>query len=243
MPIQNNLKIITLTAGGLTELLPVLSINSLYVIKGTATLTSSWTIDQSGTAYAGMEYRFKYEADIILNGSTITFFGTALPATLANKKCEINAYYDGVDWEVNFLVDANETGSLPGDILANYNISDKEEIITIPISWETDRLVKQRILLPYSGGYDIHGVWFAVTKTIEATDDAKVYFFDSSLAAMTVTSGAFYTIPAGSTGLSDVGNDDFTSNITQTGGTTIFVETTKVTPGGEGMIYLLIKKD
>jgi hypothetical protein len=113
MPIQNNLKLITLTAGGGTENLPVLAIDNLYVVKGTATLSSSWTIQASGTPGSGMEYRFKYEADITLGVNTITFFGTTMPETLVDKTCEITAYYDGTDWEVNFIVDVDETGIIP----------------------------------------------------------------------------------------------------------------------------------
>ena len=43
--------------------------------SGAVTLTSSVTIDESGTAQLGMEYLFYYQADLDYDGNTFTFFG------------------------------------------------------------------------------------------------------------------------------------------------------------------------
>jgi len=243
MPIQNNLKIITLTAGGGTENLSVSSISNLYVIKGTATLTSNWTIQPSGTPNAGAEYKFRYEADITLGGNNITVFGTTIPDTLVDKTHEINAYYDGSDWEVNFLVDVDENGSLPKEIISEYNVADKQEMITIPISFETGYLVKHKVFFPFTGNYSIDSFTVSVVKTIEASDDASLRFYeDDATTAMTIATGT-YTIAAGATSTTDVGGGVFTSNTDQIEPAYIYVETVKSTPGGTALLYLKITKD
>lgn len=117
MPIINNSEIRTLTAGGGTIDLPTNSLTALYIIQGNATLTSNWTIQPQGTATAGMEYVFRYEADIDLDGNSITVFGETMPETLADKTHEITASYDGTDWEVNFKLDVAEDGSVPLSVL------------------------------------------------------------------------------------------------------------------------------
>lgn len=242
MPIINQTQTITLTAGGGTVSLPTTSPLDLYIITGTATLTSNWTIQPTGTALLGMVYNFRYQAEIDLDGNDITIFGKVLPTNLSDKTHVISCYYNGTSWEVDFLIDVTENGSLDSTMLNDYNSSDKEEILTIPISFETGRLVKQRIILPYSGNYDIHGFFISITKTIEATDDASVKFFNSSLSPMTFTTGSTFVIPAGYDSLDVVGGDDFTSNVSQTLPSHIFVETLKTTPGGEGLLYLVIYK-
>ena len=118
MPITNAIQLIPLTAGGGTVNLDVTSAISKYIIQGTSTLTSNWTIQPLGTAVAGMQYDFKYEADITLNSNTITIFGETMREALVNKTCEISCYYDGTDWEVNILPDVLEVGVIPVASLA-----------------------------------------------------------------------------------------------------------------------------
>ena len=118
MPIISQTQIIILTAGGGTQNLPTTSPIDLYIIQGSATLTSNWTIQTSGGApVEGMEYRFKYEADINLNGNNIIIFGETLPSTLSDKDCTITAYYNGSDWNVTFHASMDEAGSIPASLL------------------------------------------------------------------------------------------------------------------------------
>ena len=58
MPITNSIEEIILTSGGGTTNLLTSNGTSLYIITGTATLTSSWTIQPSGTPTIGMTYSF-----------------------------------------------------------------------------------------------------------------------------------------------------------------------------------------
>ena len=126
MPIQNLIHEIILTAGGGTENLAVSTPITLYIIKGTATLTSSWTIQPSGLPTIGMQYNFKYEAGINANGNTITVFGNTMPIELYTKTHEITAYWDGINWEVNFIADMFETETIPHTSVAPGDVTFKD---------------------------------------------------------------------------------------------------------------------
>jgi len=242
MPIIHSTEEITLTAGGGTLNLDTTIPVRFYIVKGTATLTSNWTIQPSGTAVEGMVYEFKYEADINLNGNTITLFGTAIPETLVDKTHQITAYYDGSDWQVNFALNVDENGSLPKEIISEYNAADKQEMITIPISFETGYLVKHKVFFPFTGNYSIDSFTVSVVKTIEASDDALLKFYeDDATTAMTIARGT-YNIAAGATSTTDVGGDIFTSNTNQGEPAYIYIETVKSTPGGTALLYLKITK-
>lgn len=243
MPIIHSTEEITLTSGGGTLNLDTTIPVRFYIVKGTATLTSNWTIQPSGTAVEGMVYEFKYEADINLNGNTITLFGTTIPETLVDKTHQITAYYDGTDWQVNFALNVDENGSLPKEIISEYNVADKQEMITIPISFETGYLVKHKVFFPFTGNYSIDSFTVSVVKTIEASDDASLKFYeDDATTPMTIATGT-YTIAAGATSTTDVGGGVFTSNTAQIEPAYIYVETVKSTAGGTALLYLKITKD
>lgn len=112
MPIITTPSIITLTAGGGTVNLDIAEPVDIYFIRGTATLTSNWTIQSSNVnslpLIAGVLYNFKYEADITLDGNTITIFGQTLPPHVADKNMRITAYYNGSVWIVEFIPDVNQ---------------------------------------------------------------------------------------------------------------------------------------
>lgn len=109
MPYLEYQKDLPLTSGGGTYNLSVEDPYSAYAISssGSVTLSSSWTIQSSGTAYAGHKFFFNYNANITLDGNQINFFGTDMPQNLVNKDCTIVAYYDGSSWTVNFLPSAD----------------------------------------------------------------------------------------------------------------------------------------
>lgn len=109
MPTLEYQKQLSLTSGGGTHNLPVSDSNTAYHItsSGSVTLAGSWTIQSSGTPYAGHKYFFNYAASITLGGNQINFFGTNMPQALVNQKCVVVAYYDGATWSVNFLPTAD----------------------------------------------------------------------------------------------------------------------------------------
>ena len=66
MPYLEYQKDLPLTSGGGTYNLSVEDPHSAYAISssGSVTLSSSWTIQSSGTAYAGHKFFFNYNANI-----------------------------------------------------------------------------------------------------------------------------------------------------------------------------------
>ena len=245
MPIQNNVQEITITSLGGTVNLDVNSLITLYIIDGAATLSSNSTIQSIGTPILGTTFRFNYIANIDLNGYTITIFGETMPSTLADKSHNISATWNGSSWDVTFQASMDENGSIPKELIENYNFADKEELVTFPVSFETDESGKSIVYFPYAGGFDIHGVWFSITKTIEATDNGFISFYeDNGVIPMTTTLGTSIMMDAGSVPSfpAPTVSVDFTSNVSHNIGTYIVVETTKPTPGGRVLLTFLIRK-
>jgi hypothetical protein len=76
-----------------------------YVVTGTATLTSSLTLQYSGTPAVtlGVLGYFYWNADVLLNGNTLTFFGVSVPQAYLNKGGLWVVYYDGTGYGVAVL--------------------------------------------------------------------------------------------------------------------------------------------
>ena len=245
MPIQNNVQEITITSVGGTVNLDVNSLITLYIIDGAATLSSNSTIQSIGTPILGTTFRFNYIANIDLNGYTITIFGETMPSTLADKSHNISATWNGSSWDVTFQASMDENASIPKEAVEGYSFSNKEELVTFPVSFESGEQGKSIVYFPYDQGFDIHGVWFSVIKNIEATDDGYITFYeDNGVVVMTNTYGTPIDIPAGSTTAFALGpaSVDFTSNVSHPSSAYIVVETSKVTPGGKVLLTFLIRK-
>ena len=218
----------------------------MYIIDGgTVTLSSNLTIQPIGTPIFGTTFIFNYIGNTDLNGYTITIFGETMPSTLADKSHNISAIWDGSIWNVIFEASMGENASIPKEAVEGYSFSDKEELVTFPVSFEAGEQGKSLVYFPYDQGFDIHGVYFSVIKNIEATDDGNIAFYeDNGVVAMTTTYGAPIDIAAGSTtafALGTVGVD-FTSNVSHLGASYIVVETSKSTPGGKVLLTFLIRK-
>lgn len=94
----------TLTAGGGTINLDPASNKLFQYLTGTATLSSSWTVQVSGTPADGDEFWVLYDAAITLSGNNVTIFGTALTAAEAlGAKMVFHAKYVGSTWRYNKL--------------------------------------------------------------------------------------------------------------------------------------------
>lgn len=79
-----------------------------YYVTGTPSLTTNWAITASGTAYQGMRITFEYAATFTLNGNTVSFLGTAMPTAYAAKKVNVDCYYNGSAWIVDYQPAFNE---------------------------------------------------------------------------------------------------------------------------------------
>jgi len=107
MPIYNGTFSQTLTSGGGTINLTVADPTiTKYELKGSTTLTGSWTIQPTGTPAHGMEFDIRYQADITLDGNNITIFGVPLTEAQAVSDLTITAFYDGSVWDVDIIDNA-----------------------------------------------------------------------------------------------------------------------------------------
>lgn len=76
-----------------------------YVVTGTRTLTGSVSIVPKVTVARGMEFRFRYRADLITDtdsGKTFSIFGYDFTNAQARKPGEVKCWYNGAAWEVTY---------------------------------------------------------------------------------------------------------------------------------------------
>lgn len=83
-----------------------------YVIRGSATLTSSLTINGSGTPEAGLAAMFYVDGDVDLNGNTFTLFGASVPQSRLNRKCVWFVWYDGSAYLTALLPDLGDVDGI-----------------------------------------------------------------------------------------------------------------------------------
>jgi hypothetical protein len=208
MPILNTTQIITLTAGGGTENLDVLGQPSLYVVQGTATLTSNWTIQPTGTPLQGTEFVFRYEANIDLDGNTITVFGTTMPETVVDKSHNISAYWDGANWEVNFTPDLDEAGSIPLSVVQGNGWSTIPAVTEVMLNGDNSPTIENSIqaegttqsklyykVNPNSKTLNISGVVDVVNIDETAVSGTLSVIVLNFLSGITTNLGSFLNIP------------------------------------------------
>lgn len=88
-----------------------------YYVYGTATLTAPWAITMSGTPLEGMHCKFEYRATVTSGGNALTILGTAMPDDYVAKKVNVDCYYNGSDWVVDYQPAFDES-----DIVTSANI-------------------------------------------------------------------------------------------------------------------------
>lgn len=254
MPHKQVISKTQLTAGCGTVNLSTDEHVDLYVLytSGAVTLTSGYTIQSSGTDLEGHRYKFHYIADLNFDGNTVTIMGKTMPADLDGINCYIDAYYDGSSWSVKFLpdfessfitanfleADSVDTSELATDSVTTAKITDDNvtlaklendlltEIITIPLSFETNEQTTYDVEVPFD--CTINEVFYSVTKLIEATDDALI---DLSIDGASMTPNRI-TIPAGSVQTTSA-TTSITSGNTASAGDNLEFLTSKTTAGGK----------
>ena len=93
-----------------------------FLIKGTATLTSSLAISfDTREASEGTRLVFEYHANVTLNSQTLTIAGKSIPARQANNPMTIVVLFDGTNTVVNLLssVEDNQETISNTNIVAN----------------------------------------------------------------------------------------------------------------------------
>ena len=129
----------TITNSGGTLSLVANEPYNLYRLTGTPTLSSNFTVSDSGAAATGTEYRILYDATVNLNGNTMTIFGASIPADLTNVQFEVRAYHQGSGvWKTNILVDFESIPFITG------NMIEDDTIETVHI--QDDAIIEDKIL-------------------------------------------------------------------------------------------------
>lgn len=171
----------TLTSGGGTINLDPDSNKKFQYIKGTATLSSSWTIQTSGTPSNGDEFVVFYDAAITIGGNNVTIFGNALSAAEAlSATIVFIAKYSDSGWRVIKLTDSDY---LSANIQQNSSVVSKSTTYTAKVN--------EFVLSDASGGA------FTVTLPTAASASGKevtVKKIDSSGNAVTVDGDGSETI-------------------------------------------------
>jgi len=120
MPLIKKQESFEIVSGGNTFNLDVESRTTSYRIYSSAPVTpvGNHSFSESGTPVEGMTFTFRYLADATLNSPVvISFFGTTMPSVLGDKNHTITAYYDGTNWDVQFVPDLDQAGTIPSDVL------------------------------------------------------------------------------------------------------------------------------
>lgn len=109
MPIFNGVYSYTVTNGGGTINLDVTD-NTItrYVFDGTPTLSSSFTIQPTGSPIQGTEFDIRWQSVCIIGANSVTIFGTALTASEALMDLIVTCYYNGSSWDVDIQEDRVE---------------------------------------------------------------------------------------------------------------------------------------
>lgn len=120
MPLVHIQESFEIVNGGATYNLDANTNTTIYRVfsSGAVTPVGNHSFTISTAAYEGLNFTFRYLANATLNSPvTISFFGTTMPSTLGTKNCTVSAYYNGASWDVQFIPDLDQNGTLPYDVL------------------------------------------------------------------------------------------------------------------------------
>lgn len=78
----------------------------------------------SGTPLEGMSCTFEYKATPTTGGNSITFLGTTMPSDYTSKKVNIDAYYNGSAWIVDYQPAFDESDIITTTHIKNSNITE-----------------------------------------------------------------------------------------------------------------------
>ncbi len=107
MPIYNQVYTYTVPNGGGTISLDVTdSTTTRYIFSGTPTLSSSFTIQPTGTPVQGMEFDIRWQCSATVGVNTVTIFGTTLTTAQALVDLIATCYYNGSAWDVDIQQDS-----------------------------------------------------------------------------------------------------------------------------------------
>lgn len=212
---------------------------------GNVTLTGNLSITFASTVNDGDEVWVFMDGTVDKNGNLFTVNGEQLSdkeALTGGWVCR--AKYNGTTWDhfvtyrlgkaTTWKLDVNARIENEEIQLSKLEPSIKTELITAPVSLETNELGEVKFVIPYD--CTVTSITAYVTKLIEATEDASI--LPKNNASLVMTDGTL-TMIAGSaigTGLTVTP----TANNTFTAGQVMTLEGIKTTPGGKVLASITV---
>ncbi len=215
-----------LTAGGGTLNIPLSGYVEYWYIYGTATLSSSWTIQGSGTAYEGMVIQILYNATVTLGGNNVTIFGTALTAAEARTRNNIFCYYDGSAWKVSIGGSLNQIRYIDSMQIADYSITTSKMANLTATYIYVGNSSNRPVGVEMTGDVTISnaGVTTIGAKKVKATmmeDLTSAYILVGNATNRPTAVGVSGDITLANTGAMTVDDDKIDSSNIPTGGITV----------------------
>jgi len=212
---------------------------------GNVILTGNLSITLAPTGNDGDEVWIFMDGTVDKNGNLFTVNGEQVSDKEALTGGWVSrAKFNGVTWDsfITYRLGENTTWKLDvksriedGDIqLDKLDSSIRTELITVPVSLETNELGEVKFVIPYN--CTVTSITTYVTKLIEATEDASI--LPKNNASLVMTDGTL-TMIAGSaigTGLTVTP----TANNTFTAGQVMTLEGIKTTPGGKVLASITV---
>lgn len=103
---------ITLDLRGHAYTFPVEDIYGCYKLGGTGNLLGGITISSGGTPVNGTTYTIYWNANVNLNGFSISIFGNTLTQEQAGRKSLMIFQYNGATWDFNVFIDQSDLPSM-----------------------------------------------------------------------------------------------------------------------------------
>jgi len=142
-----SVKIIDLTAGGGTENVPVFNAYGYLLLLSSATFTSGWTIQSSGTPQDGMEVHIVYRGVAVFGVNTLTVYGKVVPTHLEGKPWEAVATYNGSTWNVVITADTTVASTIDALALTDASIATAKYIDSSVTFEKFESLVEGEIII------------------------------------------------------------------------------------------------
>jgi len=173
--------LVDLIVGGGTENIPVRNPYEGILLLGSGTLTSSWTIQSTGTPRKGHHEHIMYRATLTFSGNTLTIFGKAIPAVLEGKPFDVDAVYDGAAWQVSVKAATIESEAIDGLAIKDATITGSTKLV--------DNSVVFTKLEPLLEGEMLIGNVSDEVSAVFAGGDAKIMIGDGVTSAPQTIAG------------------------------------------------------
>lgn len=190
-----------LTPGGGTINISVDSEFTLIPLIGSATLTSSWTVQSSGTPKKGMKIVVAYDATLNFNGNTLTIFGLNIPSFMQAIPFNVEAYYNGSAWVTRLKTDLAASEGVSGDSIVQNTLNGNRLVAASVALTKLANLTEGSIIIGNNSN---------IPTALDIKTDKGIIIGNGTSAAVQVISG---DITIDNAGVSAIGNGKVTEEM------------------------------